>query len=1104
MTASGRSFPAKFIAHERLNFYVIAAAITQCWGFSAPPPLFFWRPHIRPVTESLATKRPIMLPAVLQIEGDAPCFGTIDNLTDHGLIFNFQDASPAQQRVGHMAKLDFDVKGQHHTCSGLIVHIQEKQALLSLRDAASSIHAALLSAGQGKVTGLASRLSTLQTQQACHARFMAGMKPVVETFYQLLPGEIQHCLDPKVGLNDQPEFAHLQSDLEQLRPQLVRHFTSAFPMYPEQLDSPLLVMSAAPDDPADMARVDEWISRTNIAQQVTKGLESIPDTFSRAYSEVLGGTHPYHPDAVLQLLSCLISPLNLGPKARALCYSVMGQAFQKQALALYQDLLQMVQETPSESVMLSRRNTSLEDWLSQSASSTHSSEVAGPSSAAFVNAGQVNELAVLLSKLTESLGDLNEKIPASSVAQQGAYPVSSALIPGLLARDRIFSHFLADKTDAQENMAGTAGNLAVPVLGGPSGLDQTALQSLYAAMRQQNPFELTAEKPSPSSQVRTLMLQAQGLLLEFTLNGLTYESEPNHPAWILVNALDALHLGVDIHGQFLDPALHQAISLSMQWLLGQENVDTALEQVNTLLAKINSLLRSERQVRYTQHLNTLGKLALDSCPISTGWCLVKNNDEAIPYEILGERDNSWVLLDRSATHLLEIPADAFLKNIDSGKVEETDSFDEPLLERIADASLTASLDAVHAFTWKDPASGCLKRTALMDELERRLAHPVNEPPAFCALIEIPTMRPGLSSLPGDELTVLQKRTGEILLAALESGEHCGRLSDVSFMMVFLPQDPGHLAARLVQLKTDMEALHPVWKMTGAVVPLADGETSQNPSSTLRRANLASGPARQEVAFDLSCLSRVPPTTNQIEPLPFSSLYLRCQKIESCVDGVSPHYEILLGVDDNIVPRHTTQSFVVMAEQTGNIQKLDNWVLRSALEWMDQNIAGMEQLSGLSINLSGNSLTDADHVTTMINLLGDYPHLAKKIILEITETAAIDNMDVAARSLRTLKTLGCRVALDDFGSGYSSYSYMRSLPLDYLKIDGTYIRNLLTNTIDQALTASMVDVAHALGLKVIAEYVDSEAVYTWLKNLSVDYVQGYWVHEPERLENLILR
>ena len=392
----------------------------------------------------------------------------------------------------------------------------------------------------------------------------------------------------------------------------------------------------------------------------------------------------------------------------------------------------------------------------------------------------------------------------------------------------------------------------------------------------------------------------------------------------------------------------------------------------------------------------------------------------------------------------------------------------------------------------------------MDELERRLAHPVSEPPSFCALIEIPTMRPGLSSLPGDELTVMQKRTGEILLAALESNEQCGRLSDVSFLMVFSTQDPDRLADRLARLKTEMESLHPEWKLIGAVVPLVmDEETSPTPSSVLRRANQACAAIRQQAGFDLSCLSNVPPVSNQIDPLPVSSLFLRCQKIASFDEGVPSHYEILLGVDEALVPSHSTQSFVVMAEQTGRIYDLDTWVLQSVLEWMERNASGLEKLSGLSVNLSGNSLTHTNHVDDMVGLISRYPHLASKIILEVTETAAIDNLDVAVRSLRKFRKLGCRVALDDFGSGYSSYGYIRSLPLDYLKIDGTYIRNILTDKTDQALTASMVDVAHALGLKVIAEYVDSEGIYAWLKALGVDYVQGYWVHRPERLDNLIL-
>ena len=1067
--------------------------------------------------QSSYTPHPILLPAVLQAEGEAPCFGTISSLTEQGLAFNFQTAPLKQKSVGLIAKLDFDLMGLHHSCKGLIVHIQDKRALLSLRETSTNVHAALQSINQDSMPTLAARLSTQQAQQACHAHFMDAMKAVVETFYLLLPEAVQNSLNQKNDPKGLAELTRLPNVLNQLRPHFVQHYTVAYPMYPEQLETPLHASPGPQTDPADMERVDEWIRRTTIAQQVVKALDTLPDTFSRHYSSLLNNahkqiTHPYHPDAVLQLLANLIAPLRLSPDARALCYSVMGQAFQDHAPTLYKDMLRIIKDTPSGLAQPSHQGLSLEQWLKLSASGSATSKTGEMVQAA--DMGQLSELTALLGRLMESLRTLNERKPASPDPQSGAYLSFDAHIPGLLARDRIFSRFLPAKTglDEANNLIQSSLDLPkpgshmgamAPVLGGLSGLDNAALQGLHAAMRQQTPVELAPEKLSQGSQVRALMLQAQGLLLEYTLNGLTYQSQPDHPAWTLINALDALHQGADTRGHFLDPALHQAVSLTMQWLLGQGDVDTALQQVNALLININTQLRIDRQARRAQHLESLGTLAPDPDTISTGWCIVKRDDDAIPYEVLGKHDGAWALLDRSATQLLDIPAEQFLLEIDSGQIEETESFDEPFLKRIADATLAASLHAVHTFTWQDPASGCLKRNALIDELERRLAHPVTEPPSFCALVEIPTMRPGRSSLPGDELAVLQKHTGELLLAALENGEHCGRLSDVSFMMVFSPQDPDRLATRLIQLKADMEALHPVWKMIGSVVPLADGETLQTPSNTLRRANLACTPLRQHAAFDLSCLSHVQPPTNQIEPLPFSSLFLRCQKIASCVDDAPSHYEILLGVSEEMVPRHSTQSFVVMAEQTGLVHNLDAWVLQSTLEWMDRNAAGLAQLSGLSVNLSGNSLTNADHVNAMVGLLSRYPHLTHKLILEVTETATIDNLEVAVRSLRTLRKLGCRVALDDFGSGYSSYGYIRSLPLDYLKIDGTYIRNLLTDKTDQALTASMVDVAHALGLKVIAEYVDSEAVYAWLKDLGVDYVQGYWVHEPERLEDLIL-
>ncbi|MDP3584057.1 MAG: EAL domain-containing protein [Thiobacillus sp.] len=1060
--------------------------------------------------------RSILLPAVLQVEDQAPCFGTIASLSEQGLSFDFRGEPLSQRSVGLTAQLDFDLQDKHHSCKGLIVNIQGGRALLSLRSMPSAIVAALQSAPRHGGSTLTARLSSLQVQQGCHASFMENMKAVVDDFYALLPEQIQLSVQPEEA-NDPAGMSQLQKDLVRLRPQFTRWFTQAYPMHPELRGSVPAASPANATDPIDMARVDDWIRRTTIAQKAVESLGTLLEAFDLHYSNLLnsGGkraSHPFQLDALLSVLADLLEPLKIAPDKQIVCYELMARAFTKHAVSLYQSLLDIVGDAPPELIHHPQQITSLEEWLKLFAAGA---APGAESENADANASsRINELSALLGRLTNTLGELNLHLPIPPSSETGGVVPSGMLVPAMLARDRIFGRFLPATTglldagnllllDPARLAAGSGMSAVGKVLGGLTDLDNAALQGLHALMRQPPPIDPGPEKLGQASQVRALMLQAQGLLLEYTLNGLTYESQPDHPAWTLINALDALHQGADDRGQFLDPALHHGISLSMQWLLGQENVDAALEQIDRLLLKINTQLQEARQSRREQHLKTLGSLILDSSLIGTAWCVVKQGDVAIPYEVLGTHEDTLYLLNRSATVLLDIPVERFLQQLDSGQIEEAESFDEPFLERIADATLTASLNAVHAFTWQDPASGCLKRNALMDELERRLAHPVTEPPTFCALIEIPTMRPSLSSLPGDELAVMQKRTGEIILNALENGERCGRLSDVSFMLVFAPQDPEGLATRLSQLKIDMESLHAEWKMIGAVVPLLGEEASLAPSSVLRRANQACTPLRQHAGFDLSCLSNVPPVSNQIDPLPFSSLYLRCQKIASCDKSAPSHYEILLGVDEALVPSHTTQSFVVMAEQTDRIHALDTWVLKTVLEWMGSNAAGLDKLSGLSVNVSGNSLTLTHHVDAMISLLSDHPHLTSKLIIEVTETAAIDNMDVAVRSLRKLRALGCRIALDDFGSGYSSYSYVRSLPLDYLKIDGTYIRNILTDKTDQALTASMVDVAHALGLKVIAEYVDSEATYAWLKELGVDYVQGYWVHKPEPLNTLVL-
>lgn len=1032
----------------------------------------------------------LQLPAVLQVGGQAPSFGILASIADQGLMFDFHAGMPRAPIVGSKALLDFNALGQHHAFPVLIVHVANSRALLSLRDAPPSALAALAAATRLNAPPLSASLAILQRQHACHVRFMGGMRAVVDTFYQRLPKEIERLGDQALSPATRARLDELHSRLDSQREAMVQQFCHAYPMYPEQRASYAGARKIETSlDLVDKEQVDDWIRRTTVAQRIDDALAPLPHEFNRHYNALLKNdytevAHPYRLESVLNVLADFIASLGIDAELRLPCYTAMGHAFEAHAAALYPALIQVLGVEP-DAPQAPAAGMDLAAWLRAASSprqdSSESTESTPPAAA-----------------LGEETGALLERLALALGTASGAYAAdASPAIPAFAAQNRILARFLPQEANPASPRIDSAGR----TLGTLGGLDATALDNLRMLLLQPPPVEPGPERLPETSQVRDLLQQAQEIVLPYTLDGLTYEARPGHPAWTLLNLIDALHLGADDDGRLLEPVHHRAVSLALRWLLAQDPSDTALQQVNTLLSRLVDELRAGQRARRAAVLASLG--AAPDHP-AAGWCVVRRGDAAIPHEILGVSSDRYTLLNRAATRRIDISRDAYAADLDAGAIEETDdAYDRPLLERSAGAALAASLGAVHAFTWKDPACGCLRRSALIDELERRLEQPVLDPPTFCALVEIPSMRPSLS-LPGDALSVLQARTGEHLQAMLEPGEHCGRLSDVAFLIVFAPQDPRRVSDRVARLKGELESLHPSWKMIGAVVPLvAPGEADPSPSSVLRRANQACAGIRQEAGLELSGLAAIVPSAPPPDTLPLSALYLRCQKIQPCSGDAPAHYEILLGLDDSLTPQHSTQSFVVMAEQTGRSHELDAWVLDRVLDWMGRNAPRLARLSGLSVNLSGASLTRQTHTDAMARLLSAHPDLACKLILEVTETAAIDNLDVAARALRALKKLGCRIALDDFGSGYSSYGYIRRLPLDYLKIDGTYIRNILTDRTDQALTASMVDVAHALGIKVIAEYVDSEATFRWLKDLGVDYVQGYWVHEPQRLDTLAL-
>ena len=222
-----------------------------------------------------------------------------------------------------------------------------------------------------------------------------------------------------------------------------------------------------------------------------------------------------------------------------------------------------------------------------------------------------------------------------------------------------------------------------------------------------------------------------------------------------------------------------------------------------------------------------------------------------------------------------------------------------------------------------------------------------------------------------------------------------------------------------------------------------------------------------------------------------------------LDGASDkHYEILLSMIDErggIVP---PSAFLPAAERFELMNKLDNWVVEQVFEFMASHPAFVEQIQFISINLSGQSLTNGDILGSIITKIGESRIDASKFCFEVTETTAISNLRSATSFISALKGLGCGFALDDFGSGLSSFGYLKNLSVDYLKIDGMFVKDMVEDSIDRAMVKSINEIGHVMGMKTIAEFVENDEIKGMLREIGVDYAQGYGIGKPQPFTELL--
>lgn len=367
---------------------------------------------------------------------------------------------------------------------------------------------------------------------------------------------------------------------------------------------------------------------------------------------------------------------------------------------------------------------------------------------------------------------------------------------------------------------------------------------------------------------------------------------------------------------------------------------------------------------------------------------------------------------------------------------------------------------------------------------------------------------------GDELL---RHICAVLQSGLREGDTLARLGGDEFG-VLLENCPPEQAERIAeQLRQAVQSLHFVWKGRPFVTTVSIGlvHIAQVPSTleaSLRAADMACYMAKEKGRNRVQVYHADDSELSMRfgEMAWIQRLHVALEENRFCLyaqeiaplhphDGLG-HIEILLRLHDESGRTILPDSFIPAAERYGLMTALDRWVVRSVFQVIRQCLdEGREgPLAMCAINLSGSSIGDDKFLEYLQRLFGEYDIPPRLICFEITETSAIANLGSAIRFINELKGLGCKFSLDDFCAGMSSFAYLKHLPVDFLKIDGSFVKDMLDDPINRAMVEVINHIGHVMGKRTIAEFVETPLIEQALQEIGVDYAQGYLIERPQVL------
>lgn len=499
--------------------------------------------------------------------------------------------------------------------------------------------------------------------------------------------------------------------------------------------------------------------------------------------------------------------------------------------------------------------------------------------------------------------------------------------------------------------------------------------------------------------------------------------------------------------------------------------------------------------------------------------LEKEAFEPLKLVWVGELPRNYVFVNRDGYKRQDLTRNELAELLQSGVVTQIENLDEPVMDRATTTMLQQMQEKLIHSVSHDPVTNLPNRKRFINLIKEQIIR-FSGSQHLLGYLEIEDFRiiTNVCGLSGGDQLLLQ--VAQLIKDQLGNDGIVSRIGDKTFgfLVQNCTSDEGQETAK--QIRNVINKSNFVWNDKSftisvhmGLVPVIEGSV-HNVEELLHKADSLIISAKrtghnkirvyQENDETLRTQTDIHEWAGRIDRI-FSEkrLFARCQMIAPInpEKNSHSHYEILLGVKDevgNIIP---PDNFIPAVERCQRMPEIDRWVVENVFNWIVENRRSFENIGGFAINLSGQSLNSEEFLTFLKDRLSMQDVPAEKITFEVTETVAAGSLVFTKRFIREIKQFGCKFSLDDFGTGYSSYSYLKSLDVDYLKIDGSFIKDIANSPTDVVMVNSMNEIAHSLELETIAEYVENMKIHAILKEIGIDYAQGWGIHKPMPLNEL---